>query len=552
MKKQMINGFFVLVPVVIALIFSLPSCTDKFEEYNTDKTKLMEVGTKELAGLLSRAQFQGSNWLTTDNYNRMIKTITHHFSGQFTIVDLTYEQNQLRYSYHNSGFKGMYSYGAVPSLQCIVDLTKDDGSYQNEYAIALVWKVFLLHQVTDLWGPIPYTDAGTGKEYTTYESQKDVYYLMFDDMKTAIDILTASVASNPSANAFGVGDMIYDGNVQKWLKFANSLRLRLAIRISNIDPAKAKTEGEAAAGGVMLSETSDDAFLDPNKLKGTTTGNGFSRINPWYETVMSASMESFLKGFEDPRMSIYFDPVDGSLIPEAVHGYPELMANVGGFHGAPNGYRSIEEMAKGIVSPCYSRPNYTRWNADTKMTEPIPIMFSAETHFLKAEGAWRGWNVGGGSAQSHYEKGITVSMQQWGVASGAIQPYINSTKTPVGPEEYLYHRPPTTDIPVKFAANSEDQYEQIITQKWLANFMLTVEAFAEYRRTRLPKIYPKIFSSNTNIDLSRGMIVTRLPFTPDEYATQPDEVAKAIKLLGEGAQDLENVPLWWDVNPNGN
>ncbi len=551
MKKQIMNGFLMNVLVIISFIFSLLSCTDNFEEYNTNKTKLMEVGTKELAGLLSRSQFEGSNWLTSDNYNRMIKTITHHLSGQFTITDLTYEQNQLRYSYHNSGFKGMYS-GAIPALQCIFDLTKDDGNYQNEYAIALVWKAFLLHQVTDLWGPIPYTDAGSGKEYTTYESQKDVYYLMFDDLKKAIDIMTATIASTPSANAYGAGDMIYDGSVQKWLKFANSLRLRLAIRISNIDPTKAKTEAEAAAGGVTLSEATDDAFLDPKKLDNTDTGNGFSRINPWYETVMSASMESFLKGYEDPRMSIYFDPVDASLIPSAVSAYPELMANVGGFHGAPNGYRTVEEIAKGIVSPCYSRPDYARWNADTKMTEPIPIMFSAETHFLKAEGAWRGWNMGGGSAQSYYEKGITVSMQQWGVASGAIQPYINSTKTPVSPNEYLYHRPPTTDIPVKFAGNQEDQYEQIITQKWLANFMLTVEAFAEYRRTRLPKIYPKIFSSNANIDLSKGMIITRLPFTPDEHSTQPDEIAKAVELLGKGAQDLENVPLWWDVNKNGN
>lgn len=549
MKKYTINSSLVKVLFVMVLIFSLQSCTDNFEEYNTNKTKLMTTGTKELAGLFSRAQHEGCNWLTTDNYNRMSKTITHHLSGQFAITDLTYEQNQLKYSYHNGCFKGMYS-KAIPPLQCIIDLTKDDGHYQNEYAIALVWKVFLLHQVTDLWGPIPYTDAGSGKEYTTYESQKDVYYLMFDDLKKAIDIMTATVASSPSANAFGVGDMIYDGSVQNWLKFANSLRLRLAMRISNIDPSKAETEAEAAASGITMDATSDDAFLDPKKLDNTDKGNGFSRINPWYETVMSASMESFLKGYEDPRMSIYFDPVDPNLIPEVVQTVPELMANAGGFHGAPNGYRTVEELAKGITSPCYSRPNYARWNADTKMTEPIPIMFSAETHFLKAEGAWRNWNMGGGSAQSYYEKGITVSMQQWGVPFDAIQPYINSTKTPVSPDEYLYHRPPTTDIPVKFADNSEDQYEQIITQKWLANFMVTVEAFAEYRRTRLPKIYPKIFSSNANIDLSRGMIITRLPFTTDEHSTQPDEIAKAILLLGSGAQDLENIPLWWDVNGN--
>jgi hypothetical protein len=105
---------------------------------------------------------------------------------------------------------------------------------------------------------------------------------------------------------------------------------------------------------------------------------------------------------------------------------------------------------------------------------------------------------------------------------------------------------------VKFSSSQEKQYEQIITQKWLANFPISAEAFADYRRTRLPKIYPKAFSANAYIDLNKGMIITRLPFTEQEYNTQPEEVAKAIKLLGEGAEDLENVPLWWDVHPNGN
>ena len=549
MKKHIYNSFFLKVLCIVAVIISLHSCTDKFEEYNSDKSAMMSVGTKELSGLLSYAQIEGNNWLTTDNYNRMTRTVTNHLSGYMCVVDITYEQNMLNLGYHSSGFKGIFS-KAIPALQCIFDLTKDNSIYQNEYAIALVWKVFLLHQVADLWGPIPYTEGGTGKMTIAYESQKDVYYLMFDDLKKAIDIMTASVASNASAKAFGVGDMIFNGKVVNWLKLANSLRLRLAMRISNVEAAKAKTEAEAAVKGVTMDTSSDDAFLDVSKWN--KLGNGLARVNPWYSSLMSASMESFLKGYEDPRMQQYFSPVNEGAVykPDQLLMIPaELRANDGGYHGMANGYKTSIENS---FNYCYSCLNTSRWNAANIMLLPIPMMYAAETQFLKAEGALKGWSMGGGTAQSFYEKGITVSMQQWGIAAGAIQTYIDGTKLPVAPNDYGYNHTAASNIPVKFAASADKQLEQIITQKWLANFPISAEAFAEYRRTRYPKIYPKAFSANANIDISRGMIITRLPFAQDEYKTQPAEVAKAVTLLGNGATDLESVPLWWDVNKNGN
>jgi hypothetical protein len=183
------------------------------------------------------------------------------------------------------------------------------------------------------------------------------------------------------------------------------------------------------------------------------------------------------------------------------------------------------------------------------------MMYAAETHFLKAEGALKGWNMGGGTAKSYYESGISVSMGQWGISAGEATAYIASTKVPIAPNDFGYYHPAVSDIPVAYLSggSQEKQLEQIITQKWLANFPISVEAFAEYRRTRYPTIYPKVASANANIDLSKGMIVTRLPFAEAEYNSQPEEVARAITLLGDGVtQDLENIPVWWDVNPNGN
>jgi hypothetical protein len=548
MKENKINSAFRKGLWFVTLIFLLhPSCTDKFEEYNTDKTKLMSVGPKELSGLLSYSLIEGSNWWNINDYNRITRTITNHLSGYMCITDITYEQNQINRGYHVDAFNDIFV-KALPALQNIFDMTKDNGEFQDEYAISLIWKVFLMHHATDFWGPIPYTDGGTGKTTIAYQSQKDVYYLMFDDLKTAIHILTATVASDASANTYyGVGDMIFNGSVISWLKFANSLRLRLAMRISNVDAAKAQMEAEAAADGITMDSSSDDAFLDVSKWN--TLGNGLARVNPWYTSLMSASMESFLKGYEDPRMEKYFSPVvsnDYNTDPQIP---AELRANVGGFHGMANGFATAIESN---YRYCYSCLNTSRWDGATIMTEPIPMMYAAETYFLKAEGALKGWDMGNGTAQSFYEKGIAVSMEQWGVSSNEAQSYINSNNLPVAPNDYLYDHAAITDIPVKFSSSQEKQYEQIITQKWLANFPISAEAFADYRRTRLPKIYPKAFSANAYIDLNKGMIITRLPFTEQEYNTQPEEVAKAIKLLGEGAEDLENVPLWWDVHPNGN
>ena len=242
--------------------------------------------------------------------------------------------NELRKGWCDAGFEKMYSQG-LPPLFSILNMTKDDESYEAEYGLALIWKVFLMHQLTDIWGPIPYTKAGSGEDKIPYESQKDVYYLMFEDLKAAVEILK----SHQNGNAFGDGDLIFNGDVSKWIKLANTLRLRLAMRISNIDPQKAKLEAEAASAEATMDSNDDDAAMD---VVGLNRGNGISRVIPWQSCLMSASMESVMKGFKDPRMEAYFAAVKPDPVFD-MDGYPEeLKANTGGYHGMANGYASRE------------------------------------------------------------------------------------------------------------------------------------------------------------------------------------------------------------------
>ena len=530
----------ITIPLILIMIV-YSACTDKFEEYNTDKTQLMEVTNKEFAGLFTTALIKGCCLLTSDQYSRGKSNISDHFSGYTVIGGVDREQNVFQLSHQETVFKDFYR-SAIPAVVAIQNKAIKDNLVA--YHVATIWKGYVIHRLVDAWGPLPYKEAGNGSDVVPYESVKDVYYEIFDDLTAAVDYLTTEVAKNPDLNVFGKGDIIYNGNVLKWIKFANTMRLRLACRISNIDPDKAKIEAEAAVKGVMMDSNDDDAYItDLPSFIGLQ--NGMCRIGGWHQNSMSTSMESVLKGYNDPRMQEYFSPVKK----ETTVSIPEIMANIGGYHGMAPGFTSADFVAFKLYS------NFgPRWAGENVVSTAVPINVanSAETYFLKAEGVWRGWNMGG-TAQSFYEKGIEISIRQWrgkDYPVADINEYINSTATPIAPDNYPYYDPAMTDIPVKFASDREDQYEQIMTQKWLALYPDSWEAWTEYRRTRLPKIYPKKNSMNPNIDVSKGMIVTRLPYPAIEKNGQPEEYAKAVGLLG--GPDLESTPLWWDVNKNGN
>ncbi len=173
-------------------------------------------------------------------------------------------------------------------------------------------------------------------------------------------------------------------------------------------------------------------------------------------------------------------------------------------------------------------------------------MCAAEAYFLRAEGALNGWNMGG-TAKDLYEAGIRASMHQWGYSDeAAITAYINSTATPVAPQDYL-NSPPMTNIPVAFdATNEATQREQIATQKWLALFPDGMEAWADYRRNHLLKLYPVANSDNPDITNTTTQWIRRIPFLLSETQNNAKAVTDAVNLLG--GPDKVTTPLWWDKN----
>jgi Susd and RagB outer membrane lipoprotein len=499
------------------------SCTKDFEEINTNPVAIAEVTPTEFPFLFSTAlekatfgseEYQVCQSLFADQYAQYFANTTTYFNSDRFVMRMEWLRNIWRATYVRT----------APQLQAIM---KGSDPNSPEYAMASVWWVFTFHRLTDYIGPIPYFNVGKKLESVPYDAQDKIY----DDFLKRLAAASVVLKANSTKNVFGSYDILFGGSVAKWSNFCNSLRLRLALRISKVDPARAKAEAEAAvAAGVFLNSPADDALLKRSNDYGLS--NGLSLQTTWGEFRMSASMESVLKGYQDPRISEYFTPT----------------ANSGtDFRGIRNGL-TANQIANNAANQNdnLSLPGF-RWdenaNAANCYSTPQNVMSTAEAYFLRAEGALNGWNMGG-TAKELYESGITNSMKQWGITDAvAIANYINSVATPVALSDFL-NSPALTNIPVKFGAGESVQREQIGTQKWLAIYPDGFEGWAEYRRTRFPKLYP--VPNSDNPDINPGAVIRRIPFLDADKQTNQAAVTAAEALLS--GPDKVTTPLWWDKN----
>lgn len=519
----MYGGYLLLSSMVLVV-----SCTSEFDDINTDKNALSKLETSQLPFLFSKAQSTATNngW----NY-QIAQNLFHDQYCQYFANTTTYfpsDRLVIRMDWIRAAWNPIYS-EVVPQLKTLFE-GYDPAS--AEYALAQVWWVYTFHRLTDTWGPVPYFNAGVDGPGVAYDAQDKIYDDMFKRLASAITVLNGKKSSTP----FGSFDSIYAGDVNRWIKFANTLRLRLAVRISKVDPARAKTEGEAAvAGGVLTDSPGDDALIF-RTLKGDDF-NGLT-VMDWNEFRMSATMESVLKGYGDPRIGKYFTPAAGT----------------GNYDGLRNGLSS-GDMALPLNSATNNSNKGPRWDKSLAgtMETPSNVMATAEAWFLRAEGVLLGWNMGGGTAERYYNNGITESMNQWGITDDEdITDYINSTNTPIAPGDQQ-NSPAVSTAPVKFGATVNQQKEQITIQKWLALYPEGVEAWADLRRSKAFKLYPVVKSDNDDLPTfgdnktPTSNWIKRIPFINDEKVTNKAEVEKAVPLLGAGGDKI-TTPLWWDKN----
>lgn len=532
------------------------SCTEKFDEINTDKNALANLNEAQLPFLFSRAEQNGTNsgW----SY-QVAQNLFHDQYAQYFANSTTYfpsDRLVIRMDWIPAAWYGAYT-STMPQLLTLME--KYDPA-SAEYALANIWWVETFHRLTDTWGPIPYFKAGIVAEGKAgagvpYDPQD----LIYDDFFKRLDDAVSTLKSQTSATPYGDYDLIYEGNVEKWIKLANTLRLRLAMRISKVDPNRAKTEAETAvASGVMTTSPEDDALIKKSVVNGDV--NGLS-VMDWNEFRMSSAMESVLKGYDDPRMEIYFYPTLNSIkANEDANGgkYNENDAlHPLEYDGMRNGLTPAQ-MALPLNNADATSRHGQRWNSASAgvtylgkaypagQAVPSNVMASAEAWFLRAEGVLLNWNMGGGTAKEYYEQGIRNSMHQWGITDDAVvNAYISNTATPVAPQDAM-SSPALTDVPVLFGATTDVQKEQITLQKWLALYPDGYEAWADLRRSDALTLYPVVKSDNPDITNPATQTIKRINFITDELTTNKEEVIKGVTLLGPGGDKI-TTPVWWDV-----
>ncbi len=517
----------------ILMVMVLGACTKNFEETNTNPYEISGESLKQdfnhvgaffptMLGNIFGNQVEHN--LANESFARHLATPTPFVGG---VNNTTY------YIRWNGYWNRIYNNVMAPANQVIAIAEEDGNDVFVEWANLI--KVLAMQRLTVYHGPLIYTEYGLGKT-GEYDSEEKLYSAFFADLDRIISVLSA----NTDYTGMSAFDASYGGDVAKWARFANSLRLRLAIRLSKVAPALAKAEGEKAIAdpaGLIL--TNGDNF--------NISGYG-QKYHPavicfeWGDTRMSASMESILGGYKDPRVEAFFDPVtDMSLVSD----HPDFP-----YKGIRNGATLV---AKDDRLP-YSTIDIS-FN-DPGVVTQRKFMSADEVYFLLAEAALRGW-TGAGDAATNYEMGVRTSFELWGIggvddyladnvsipldyddpkASGDVNDFVNRITSTVAWDE---------------AADNETKLEKIITQKWIAAYTDSMEPWVDHRRTDYPKL-PFNYQNDSNSDwgvIPADDFLRRMPFITSERENNPTGVADATSKLG--GPDEIGTRLWWDTGgPN--
>jgi hypothetical protein len=510
---------------ICASLLMAVGCTSDFNEINTNPNgitaKLLEQDFNHIKGAfvpVFTGIFNTTHWkyqlqqnLNADLYSGYMATPTPFAGGSnnstYNLVDGW------------NGFIWSLGYTDVMANAYKIELNSK-GKYDQFYAISLILKVEGMHRMTDVFGPIVYSSFGSTDATVPYDSQADVYKKMFVELDFAVAELTKRVDANEVSSFVSTDMSAYHGDYKQWVKYANSLRLRLATRIVKIAPAEAKIQAEKAIAqkfGVLTTKADIAKVIIPNYIDPLYTIS-----SSWGDIRMGADMESIMGGYSDPRIAKYFN----------------VSADF------PGEYRGIRS---GIaITAKADRTGMSEIGAIVTSNEKV-LMTTAEVYFLRAEGALRGWNMGG-TAQALYEAGITASFDQHGVSGAAsyIADNVKMAKDFVDVKDAANNGVAVNNVTIAWdnAAGNEVKLQKIITQKWIANFPEGQEAWSEYRRTGYPKLFRAI--SNT----SGGKITTefgprRINFVQSEKDGNPGGVETGLAKLG--GPDNGGTRLWWDT-----
>ena len=472
-----------IIYTLILLSLFTASCRKELDEINVNPNATENAQPDYLltAAIKNTAD---AYWGTTNNMNSSLLFVQQWAKVQYTEED--------RFIYSNSSFTSLWStlYSTtITGLNKVIEIGNNT-SNPNYRGVALTLRSWSFLLLTDAYGDVPYSQAGKIDEFITpaYDKQKDVYYGILEDLKTANNVL------NPAGTAIG-GDIIYGGDISKWKKLANSLRLRVALRIADREPVKAQQvlDEIKSEGGSYISSNAEIAQLiyqvspQQNPVSAQFDTRDDYRI--------SKTIVDKLFSLNDPRLPIYASKTQTATPAEYV--------------GLPNGLTNSEASNLGFART--SRPGAYFLTPQS----PAVIFSYAELLFDRAEAAARGLTTE--NAEDLYNQGIVASLKQFGASDPIVANY-------------------TAQAAVQYDASN---YKKSIgEQKWLALFGQGLEAWAERRRLDYPELSA---SGNTVLN---GQIPVRFIYPGTEQSLNGQRYRNAV--ASQGA-DLLTTRLWFDV-----
>lgn len=498
-----------LLTFALALTVVFSGCKRNFEEINANPNQPSKVST---AFLLTSAQKQLMDHMSDEWWSgrRGMQLAQFWASNQYSSesryqLRTNITNNYWIYFYAGRDGTGQPNGGGMADLEEIIRLNTEFpdeyagfGANSNQIAVAMIMKAWVYQMLTDCFGSIPFSEALQGSDNPTpkYDSQRDVYMGLVSMLESANNMINVG-ANGPQ------GDNIYGGDMVQWKKFCNSLRLRVGMRMADVDGGSAQNVVEdAIAAGVFTSNADNAEFA---YLTGQPNNHP---INEDYQTrndfAASDVMVNHMMDLADPRIGEYFAPRadDGTFVGE-LYGLTEEAAAL-----TPNA--AVSQRSSKVLAADF----------------PGIYMDYAQVEFLLAEAAERGW--GDGDAEGHYNAGIQASMDWWGVSQDDTDAYMAQDD-------------------VAYATAPGDWNEKIGGQKWLALYTQGIEAWAEYRRLDFGIL--KILGEDDNPDISAlagdGTVPKRFPYPLDEQTLNGDSYSSAVASQGTDGLDTK---LWWDVD----
>ena len=510
--------------------------------------------------------------LGPDNYVQYFCVPHYDFPYSNFTLSSTYDMCKGSIGGPGSGFSSAKLYIA-PLLN-----TEKIDSVPELKAIFLTLFNYSAIENADLFGPMPYEEfkALRDKSPFKYNDVRTIYYGVKKNLDDAVACLKYYKDNRSEAYKQELANVMYSyltivndpysktwEDMEPWIRFANSLKLRMAIHMSGIEPETAKTWAEEAVRDGVITDVDNEVAIYP-VFSGKD--HPLVEITGWSDAVMGASFLNLLENLDHPYMKYLFtkNSVGLAKSPQAVEGSscPATTPANSVYVGMRDGVAPGEGQAAANNPYCGYSMLDKAYLAQTQA--PLFLMKCSEVYFLLAEGALRGWNMGG-TAKQFYEQGIRNASLESRSFTGnkyneLVDDYLN-VEAPKGiayvdPQGLTPDMPSVTKIGVKWneGDSPEVKLEKIITQKYIASFPYSYESWVDLRRVGYPKLFPILGVADSDGTIKAGdskvqtkeNIMRRIPWASDDPQTKEDIANTGIPALGEGATDTQGQHLWWD------